>query len=273
MAYQLTTVSGTRASPLALAAQPDQDGRCVRHAFDRGVNFFFFYGPGYPRFLRGLQPLIRRHRNGMLIATGSGARTARGLLNARRRIAAAAGTELLDVFFAEYISAADDPAAVFGPGGVLDQLQQCNAQGEIRFVGATTHDRALARKLAEDSRVDVLMHRLNMAHRKAVQEAFPAARRTRTPVVAFTATRWGTLLEPRPDSPTGAPRATDCYRYCLSFPAVHVVLSAPRTLRELDENLEVLTLPKMGARERSRWERFGDLIYADGRSTFETQWP
>ena len=37
----------------------------------------------------------------------------------------------------------------------------------------------LARRLAADARVDVLMHRFNMAHRKAAREVFPAAAKAR----------------------------------------------------------------------------------------------
>jgi hypothetical protein len=36
--------------------------------------------------------------------------------------------------------------------------------------------------------------------RKAAHEVFPAAAKARTPIVAFTAIRWGTLLEPCADT-------------------------------------------------------------------------
>ena len=58
---------------------------------------------------------------------------------------------------------------MFGKNGVLDELRQWKTGGLIRFVGATAHDRSLARRLAADPRVDVLMHRFNMAHRKAAR--------------------------------------------------------------------------------------------------------
>ena len=82
----------------------------------------------------------------------------------------------MDIFFAEYINPGDDVKAIFGDGGVLDELQKWKADGVIRYVGATAHDRQLARRLAEDSRVDVLMHRFNMARLKAAVDVFPAAR-------------------------------------------------------------------------------------------------
>jgi aryl-alcohol dehydrogenase-like predicted oxidoreductase len=163
----------------------------------------------------------------MIIATGSGSRNAVGLRAARKRTLAVLGEELIDAFFVEYIHEADDPAAIFGAGGVFDELQRWKSEGWIRFVGATTHNRNLAKQLAADPRVDLLMHRFNMAHRKAVREVFPTAIRTRTPIVAFTATRWGTLLESRADWLVHPERRI--YRYC---PLIRrcLVVTAPRSI-------------------------------------------
>jgi aryl-alcohol dehydrogenase-like predicted oxidoreductase len=117
------------------------------------------------------------------------------------------------------------------------------------------------------------MHRFNMAHRKAAREVFPVAVKARTPIVAFTATRWGTLLEPYADWPDSQPTAADCYRYCLAQPSVQVVLTAPRSLAELKQNFDVLALPPMSKKERNQWQRFGDLVYGLGKGAFETSWP
>jgi aryl-alcohol dehydrogenase-like predicted oxidoreductase len=192
---------------------------------------------------------------------------------ARRRILAALRVDVLDVFFAEYIQPDDRIDDVFASGGVLDELCVWKTQGTIRYVGASVHDRTLARRLVQDPRIDVLMHRYNMAHRKATNDVFPAAIETQTPVVAFTATRWGTLLTHRTEWPGDPPSAADCYRYCLAHPAVKLVLTAPRSLNELDENLEVLDKPTMSKRDRVRWERFGDLVHGCGKDAFETRWP
>jgi aryl-alcohol dehydrogenase-like predicted oxidoreductase len=64
---------------------------------------------------------------------------------------------------------------MFGKDGVLDELRWWKESGWVRFVGATTHDRSLAMRLAADPRIDVLMHRFNLANRKTAQEVFPAA--------------------------------------------------------------------------------------------------
>jgi aryl-alcohol dehydrogenase-like predicted oxidoreductase len=272
----ITTINGKPASVLGLAAHPEQSPQCIQAAFNGGINYFFFYGPGHKEFIAGLRPLIKSHRNDVILASGSGSRTASGLRTARRKIFKAAGLEALDIFFAEYVNASDSEEAIFGQDGVLDELQKWKAAGMIRYAGATAHDRQLAKRLAEDSRVDVLMHRFNMAHRKAADEVIPAARAARTPVVAFTATRWGTLLKQQAGWPAGPPSAADCYRFCLAQPAVRIVLTAPKSVAELNENISVLGLPPMNEEDCRRWHQFGDLIYDQGRRgshDFESRWP
>ena len=272
---RISSINGTHASSLGLAAYSDQDPKCVQRAFECGINFFFFYSPGSKLFIKALKPLIKEHRDEIILASGSGSRTASGLRAARRRLLQQLVLEVLDIFFAEYIHPGDNTVAVFGNGGVLDELQKWKAEGLIRYVGASCHDRKLAKQLAEDPRVEILMHRFNMAHRKAADEVFPSAIKSKTPVVAFTATRWGTLLEGDADWSSEPPTATDCYRYCLAHPAVHVVLTAPKSIQELEQNVRVLKLPAMTHECRSNWERFGDIIYERSGSTtdYESRWP
>src|SRR5688572_16387873 len=100
----ITTLRGKTASVLGLAAYPDQDPACIKGAFTGGINFFFFYGVGHREFIEGLQPLVSARRDDVILASGSGARTANGLKQARRKIFAAADIKALDVFFAEYVN-------------------------------------------------------------------------------------------------------------------------------------------------------------------------
>jgi aryl-alcohol dehydrogenase-like predicted oxidoreductase len=269
----IKSLAGASASRLGLAAYPEQDARCPARAFQSGINYFFFYSPGHTEFIEALAPLVRKSRAEVIVATGSGARKPAGLRSVRKKSTALLGTEMIDIFFAEYINPGDDPEAIFGAGGALDELTRWKTDGAIRYVGATAHDRAIARQLAADPRVDVLMHRYNMAHRKAAAEVFPTAIETKTPVVAFTATRWGTLLEAPEVWPDKPPTAADCYRFCLAQRAVHVVLTAPKTVKELDENVAALAAPKLSKRECAHWEKYGDLIYGPGGDRFETEWP
>src|SRR5436190_13143344 len=181
---RLTTLDGTAASCLGLAAGPKQDPRCVRRAFAGGISYFFFYGPGNTSFIEELASLVPRKREQIIVATGSGSRRIAGLRAARRKLTALLSIELIDVFFIEYVHPGDNPDVMFGKNGVLDELWQWKESGWVRFVGATAHDRSLAKRLATDPRVDVLMHRFNMAHRKAARAVFPVAAKGRTTIAA-----------------------------------------------------------------------------------------
>ena len=269
----ITTLSGAPATPLGLAAYPEQQRACVRVAHEAGVNFFFFYSLGRQSVIDGLIPVLRRSRDDVIVATGSGSRNRKGLERARRAICRRLGVDTLDVFFAEYVDPSEHASKVFDDDGVLDLLCEWRETGAIRYVGASAHDRDLARRLVGDGRIDVLMHRYNMAHRNAAASVFPAAAAAGIPVVAFTATRWRTLLEGHPGWPGPVPSAADCYRYCLAAPAVQVVLSAPKTTRQLRANLGVLGTGRADHSASPDWEAYGDLVYADGRGKFETMWP
>jgi hypothetical protein len=71
------------------------------------------------------------------------------------------------------------------------------------------------------------MLRYSAAHPGAEREVFPLLGDPRPGVLAFTATRWGTLLKRHPLWNGDPPSAAECYRYCLAEPAVHIVLTAP----------------------------------------------
>src|SRR5262249_993934 len=106
---RLTTLDGAPASCLGLAAGPKQDPRCVRRAFAGRINYFFFYGPGHTAFIEELAALVRRKREQIIVATGSGSRRMEGLRAARRKLTALLGIEVLDVFFIEYVHPGDNP--------------------------------------------------------------------------------------------------------------------------------------------------------------------
>ena len=269
----IETSSGAPVARLALGAREDRDPECVAIAAENGINFFFFYHLGGGEFAAAVGEVSSARRDDFVIATGSGSRDPDSLRRALESYLAALHTDHLDIFFSEYIQPDEDLDAIFGAGGALDELARWKEDGVVRYVGATAHDRAVSRRLAEDARLDVLMTRYNMAHRKASTGVFPACEEHDVALVTFTATRWGTLLEGHPDWEREPPTAADCYGFCLAHPAIDVVLGAPMSSAELEESLAALDAPVMSDDERARWERYGDLIYGDGTDAFETQWP
>lgn len=61
--------------------------------------------------------------------------------------------------------------------------------------------------------------------------------RRRPAAVAYTATAWRKLLRAPRGWAGKFPTAGECYRFCLADPHVDVVLTGPRSVTELRENL------------------------------------
>ncbi|MBE9138034.1 aldo/keto reductase [Nodosilinea sp. LEGE 07088] len=266
----IQTIQGNSVSRLGLAGQQPMESGCVDLAWQAGVNYFFSYGVGDNPIINDLKPLLQQHRESVIVATGSEKRELNHWREYLEQVQQTLDISTIDILFAEYVSPADDWQQV---KALADQLYRWKSEGVIRYVGITTHNRAIAQQLNQESLCDVLMHRYNMAHRKAEETVLPMAEAAKIPVVAFTSTRWGTLLQKPTDWPTAPPTALDCYRFGLSQPAIQLVLTAPKTRKELEANLAVLKSPPMSEQEAVHWRQFGDLVYGNGQDSFETTWP
>ncbi len=266
---ELKTIAGNSISCLGLASRRVQESACVSQAFEAGVNYFFFYNLGSEHFLETLRSLAIAQREALCITTGSEERSPTALRQYLDQVRQTLAIDIVDVFFAQYISPSDNPAKT---EAALKELYRWKAQGYIRYVGVSTHNRAIALDMIRDQRCDVLMHRYNMAHRKAEVDVLPVAAQANIPVVAFTSTRWGTLLR----SPTSwlhdPPTAPDCYRFSLQPSAIPVVLTSPANLTELTANLSVLQASPLAPQELVHWQQYGDLVHGSGQDKFETQW-
>ena len=270
----MRTLAGGAVQPLGLAGSPDMQSGFAPIAHRAGVNFFFFYGLNFSGMVDGLKRLLEQRRDEVFIATGTESRDTgemRAYLDNVRRIL---GVDAIDLFFAEYVSPADDIDDVLREDGAVDEIWKWKSQGKVRYVGATAHSRPLSVALIDSARIQVLMHRYNMAHRKSEKAVLPAAVAAGIPVVAFTCTRWGSLLKGHANWPGPAPTAADCYRFVLQHPAVHLALTAPATENHLRQNLTVLTEPgEPDPEEMAALKAYGDVVYGEGADPFETRWP
>ncbi len=265
---ELTTISRSPASILGLGSNQSIDINYIQTAFEAGVNYFFFYNLSCENYISGLKPLLQQEREQVLVATGSEQRDRKALRQYLDLVRQRLDIEVIDLFLLEYVSPADDWTNI---QEIVEELRHWQEQELIRYLGVTVHNRALAGKLVADRKIDVLMHRYNMAHRKAEKDVFPAAKNADIPVIAFTGTRWGSLLRGHPHWQGKIPTAADCYRYALSNDAVRIALTAPQSLAQLNENIQVLKNPQLDPAAKARWQSYGDLIYGDGQDSFETQ--
>jgi aryl-alcohol dehydrogenase-like predicted oxidoreductase len=130
----------------------------------------------------------------------------------------------------------------------------------VRFLAVSTHQRPLVPVLARVPDIDVLHVRYNAIHRGAERDVFPHLAAAGHPgIVAFTATSWRQLLDPR-RVPTGerVPTAADCYRFVLSGPAVNVCMSGPAKAEHVDDVMAAIERGPMSDEELAWMRRVGD---------------
>jgi predicted aldo/keto reductase-like oxidoreductase len=239
----------------------------VLYAVERGVNFLNWPGeadePGGADAMSAAIAGMGSRRESAVVSVQFGARTSADAALELRSILATLGTDHIDVLTFYYVERAEEWRQLIGPGGALAYCRAAQRDGTIRRLGITSHQRALAAEIARSRLVDALMIRYNAAHRGAEREVFPVTDALGTPVIAYTALRWGALLEATPDDPPGlqVPAAPDWYRFALQSPSVAVVLAAPASRAELEEDLKVLDAGgPLGSEEYARLAEHGERV-------------
>jgi predicted aldo/keto reductase-like oxidoreductase len=253
--------TGREVGPIGLGSSYGLSGRDVERAFERGVDFFLWGSMRKNDFGRGLREVARKDRARATIAIQTYARAAWTMPASVDRALRALGTEYVDVLCLAWWNG-------LPPARIIDRAVALRDSGKVRHLMVSCHERPTFPRFIDDGRYEALMLRYNAAHAGAEREVFPsveaaAARGHRPGVVALTATRWGTLLQPS-FTPEGerTPTASDCYRFALSHPTVDVCLSGPRDGAELDEALVAVERGPLDEPEMAWMRRVGAHVRA-----------
>ena len=251
--------TGMQVHRLGLAASYRPGRKTIQYAFERGINYVFCYGFD-TQMIGVLRDVLRHDRERFVVATGAynyiwGHQDVRRTCEKRLR---KLRTDYIDVFlFLGVMKGREFPERA------REELYRLREEGKIRAVGMSSHDRQFAGRLAEEDALDVLMIRYNAAHRGAERDIFPHLESHNPGVVSYTATRWRRLLRrPRGWSKDDfRPSAGQCYRFVLSNPHVHVVMTAPSNRKQLDHNLAALEDGPLSPEEMKQMHRFGDAVH------------
>jgi aryl-alcohol dehydrogenase-like predicted oxidoreductase len=252
--------TGLSVCPIGLGASYGMSERDIERACERGVNYLYWGSRRRTGFGRAIRSIARRDRGGLVTVVQSYSRSALGM-----RASLELALRRLDIEYTDLL--------LLGwwnqlpPRRIVDAALALCAEGKARHIAVSCHNRPMFEQFIADEAYGAIMVRYNAAHRGAEREVFPhlgsGAPGGGPGVVAYTATRWGALLDPKLTPPHEAtPRASDCYRFALSNPAVHVCLSGPRNGAELDEALAALDRGPMDDDELAWMRRIGAAVHA-----------
>lgn len=252
--------TGLNVSRLGIASGSGSPSDAVEKAFhEYNINYFFWSTPRNPKFSKGLQNLARSHREEIVIVLQSYDRT--GLLTSR---ALNKGLKKLNIDYADVLCLG---WFSYFPRRVVEKAINLKEQGKLNYIALSGHNRQLFGELAEnpDCPVDIFMSRYNAVHRGAEKDIFPylaEKRNDRPGITTYTTTCWRKLLNPKkmPDGETPV-QPEDCYRFALSNPYVDICLSAPSSIKQMDENAKALIHGPLSDEEMKRIKKIGDYIH------------
>jgi len=188
-------------------------------------------------------------------------------------------TDYIDIVTLYYVESEAEWLDIASTDGAYGALFEAKSAGQIRMIGLTSHQRAMAARIGAGALLpkpdcqangvssrplDLLMLRYNAAHRGAVEDVFPVTDPINLPVVVYTCLRWGALMKPTPNDPEDytVPKAPEWYRFALANPSVSVALMAPNGRTELDQNLALLDdWSAPSERELASMTDHGDRVY------------
>ena len=258
--------SGIEAARNGLGASYGAGERDVERAVERGVNLLYWGSVQRPGFGAGIRRAAQRRREDVVVVIQSFTRVAAFLRVSLEQALLRLRLDRADFLCLGWWNQAPPPR-------LLDAAQALVEKGRARHVMISGHDRALFPLLAREPAYAALMVRYSAAHPGAEQDVFPHLGDGRPGIVAYTATSWGRLVDPRL-APAGeaVPRGSDCYRFALSPPSVDLVLAGPKDGAELDEALAALERGPMDAEELAWMKRVGVAVRGSARLSQVRRW-
>jgi len=148
------------------------------------------------------------------------------------------------------------------PEAIIERAMRLKERGLVRHVAISAHRRAAFAEFASQPHYDLFHIRYSAAHPGADSDVFPKLSAANRPgIVAYTATRWGQLLDPRRMPRGHAPlRARDCYRFVLTNAHFNVCMTGPKNAAELNEALATLDDGPLTSEEAARIREIGQFV-------------
>jgi len=267
---------GEPISPLVISGRHQLPARGYAEALDAGCNALF-WEPDYAV----LTAFLQQRPRGACVISGTFAARPRAVRRDLEQALRLTRHERLLAFLVFWVRSSERLS-----DDVAEVLLRARERGEIAHFGISTHHRQIA-LAAMGAGWELIMVRHSAAHRGAEAQVLPVAEARGVGVLGFSALCYGRMLSP--DHAIGGRRVTapDAYRYSLAQPGMRAVISAPRTLGQLRENLAVLHEPdgvdlahlrearlrearlREARLREARLREVGDQVYARSRAFLE----
>ncbi|MCX7031447.1 MAG: aldo/keto reductase [Spirochaetes bacterium] len=227
-----------------------QEGvRLVADVLDLGINFIdTAHGYGHSEELVG-EAMRTVSRGSLVIATKSPAADRKGFLDDLDESLRRLRTDYIDIFQFHGVSSREKMAAVMGPGGAQEGMEEGIRAGKIRFPGFSSHSLPVAAGMIRTGRFDAVQVPFNFVDCQAAEELIPLARRADLGIIAMKPLGGGLLDDARL-----------CFRFLRQYPDL-VPDPGIETLPQLREIIDVMESGgPLSAEEIKRIEHYRERL-------------
>ena len=210
----------------------------VRKVYELGITYFdcarlYWDGRSEEAYGIGLQGV----RKNVFLTTKTAKRTAKEVQQELDTSLRLLKTDYVDLWQVHSIEKQADIDTILGPGGAMEAFEAAKKAGKCRFIGFTGHfdPEAHAALLKAYSKWDTVMmpvHAADHAYLSFEKTALPMAKEFGVGVQAIKVFGKAFLL--RSLSPT------DCLKYVLSQPGVHVAICGAGTQGQMEDNIRTV---------------------------------
>ncbi|MGJ5820245.1 aldo/keto reductase [Paludibaculum fermentans] len=210
----------------------------VRKVYDLGINYFdcsrlYWDGRSEEAYGLGLQGV----RRNVFLTTKTVKRTAKEAMEELETSFRLMKTDYVDLWQAHAVQNKDDIEKLLAPGGAIEAFEAARKAGKCRFIGFTGHfdpeaHAALMKAYDKWDTVMMPIHAADHAYLSFEKTALPEAIERGLGTQAIKVFGKAFLL--RSLSPT------ECLRYVLSQPGVHVAVCGAGTQGQMEDNIRAV---------------------------------
>ena len=258
---------------MGIAGNYGLDASDIAWAAEQGANYWL-WGSSFKKVTAGIRDVIRQDRDKHVLAMLGwgffGGQVRNSIESALRKF----DTDYLDIFKLSWLGKMSAYRK-----SVINTLLELKQEGKIKAIGVSIHDRHRAGWLALESEIDLFMIRYNAKHTGAEQDIFPHLAKRNPAIVGYTALAWRQLTRPlqgvemppwpgteQLDVPPLTPEL--CYRFVLTNPHVHLVLTGPQNRQQLEQNFAALEQGPLTPEELNWVREYGQMVKAKKKLDF-----
>lgn len=231
----------------------------INKALDLDVNFIDTaraYGNSEER----IGEVMKNRRQECFLSSRSPTYNYRGIEQDIEKSLVSLQTDYIDIYESHDVSTTDKYEQILSEDGALNALKKARRKGKIRFIGFSSHNWELTKKLIRTDEFDVALIVYNLADR-AVEEVIPLAKEYDVGLFVMKVFGNGRLLEQTPAGSVRRPTIEECLHFALSNEDLPLILTGVKSPEEIAQNVSIAKrYSPLTAEEDKNIRDFGDNL-------------